>query len=231
MSVLQQNLHTVEMQIAQAAEAAGRLKESVQLVAVSKTFPADDIREVYAAGQRDFGENYIQEWYEKTETLADLPDIVWHVIGDVQSNKTKYVAERAHWVHTVSRLKTAQRLSAQRPPHMPPLQVCIEVNIAAEPNKHGISPTEAVALAVEVAKLPNLQVHGLMCVAKAESSDDELRAQFQNMQRLLADVNAAGVAADVLSMGMSADMTAAIECGATHVRVGSAIFGKRDYAV
>lgn len=231
MSVLQQNLHTVETQIAQAAEAAGRLKESVQLVAVSKTFPADDIREVYAAGQRDFGENYIQEWYEKTETLADLPDIVWHVIGDVQSNKTKYVAERAHWVHTVSRLKTAQRLSAQRPPHMPPLQVCIEVNIAAEPNKHGISPTEAVALAVEVAKLPNLQVRGLMCVAKAESSDDELRAQFQNMQRLLADVNAAGVAADVLSMGMSADMAAAIECGATHVRVGSAIFGKRDYAV
>lgn len=231
MSVLQQNLYAVETQIAQAAEAAGRLKESVRLVAVSKTFPAADIREVYAAGQRDFGENYIQEWYEKTETLADLPDIVWHVIGDVQSNKTKYVAERAHWVHTVSRLKTAQRLSAQRPPEMPPLQVCIEVNIAAEPNKHGVPPEEAVALAAEVAKLPNLNVRGLMCVAKAESSDEELRAQFQTMQRLLADVNAAGVAADVLSMGMSADMAAAVECGATHVRVGSAIFGKRDYAV
>lgn len=231
MSVLQQNLYAVETQIAQAAEAAGRLKESVRLVAVSKTFPAADIREVYAAGQRDFGENYIQEWYEKTETLADLPDIVWHVIGDVQSNKTKYVAERAHWVHTVSRLKTAQRLSVQRPSEMPPLQVCIEVNIAAEPNKHGVPPEEAVALAAEVAKLPNLNVRGLMCVAKAESSDEELRAQFQTMQRLLADVNAAGVAADVLSMGMSADMAAAVECGATHVRVGSAIFGKRDYAV
>lgn len=231
MSVLQQNLYAVETQIAQAAEAAGRLKESVRLVAVSKTFPAADIREVYAAGQRDFGENYIQEWYEKTETLADLPDIVWHVIGDVQSNKTRYVAERAHWVHTVSRLKTAQRLSAQRPPEMPPLQVCIEVNIAAEPNKHGVPPEEAAALAAEVAKLPNLNVRGLMCVAKAESSDEELRAQFQTMQRLLADVNAAGVAADVLSMGMSADMAAAVECGATHVRVGSAIFGKRDYAV
>lgn len=231
MSVLQQNLYAVETQIAQAAEAAGRLKESVRLVAVSKTFPAADIREVYAAGQRDFGENYIQEWYEKTETLADLPDIVWHVIGDVQSNKTKYVAERAHWVHTVSRLKTAQRLSAQRPPEMPPLQVCIEVNIAAEPNKHGVPPEEAVALAEEVAKLPHLNVRGLMCVAKAESSDEELRTQFQTMQRLLADVNAAGVAADVLSMGMSADMAAAVECGATHVRVGSAIFGKRDYAV
>ena len=231
MSVLQQNLHTVETQIAQAAEAAGRLKGSVQLVAVSKTFPAADIREVYAAGQRDFGENYIQEWYEKTETLADLPDIVWHVIGDVQSNKTKYVAERAHWVHTVSRLKTAQRLSAQRPSEMPPLQVCIEVNIAAEPNKHGVSPEEAAALAAKVAKLPNLQVRGLMCVAKAEISDDELRTQFQTMQRLLAEVNAAGVPVDVLSMGMSADMAAAIECGATHVRVGSAIFGSRDYAV
>lgn len=231
MSVLQQNLYAVETQIAQAAEAAGRLKESVRLVAVSKTFPAADIREVYAAGQRDFGENYIQEWYEKTETLADLPDIVWHVIGDVQSNKTRYVAERAHWVHTVSRLKTAQRLSAQRPPHMPPLQVCIEVNIAAEPNKHGVPPEEAVALAAEVAKLPNLNVRGLMCVAKAESSEAELRAQFQTMQRLLAALNAAGVAADVLSMGMSADMAAAVECGATHVRVGSAIFGKRDYAV
>lgn len=231
MSVLQQNLYAVETQIAQAAEAAGRLKESVRLVAVSKTFPAADIREVYAAGQRDFGENYIQEWYEKTETLADLPDIVWHVIGDVQSNKTKYVAERAHWVHTVSRLKTAQRLSAQRPPEMPPLQVCIEVNIAAEPNKHGVPPEEAVALAAEVAKLPNLNVRGLMCVAKAESSDEELREQFQTMQRLLAELRAAGVAADVLSMGMSADMAAAVECGATHVRVGSAIFGKRDYAV
>lgn len=231
MSVLQQNLYAVETQIAQAAEAAGRLKESVRLVAVSKTFPAADIREVYAAGQRDFGENYIQEWYEKTETLADLPDIVWHVIGDVQSNKTKYVAERAHWVHTVSRLKTAQRLSAQRPPEMPPLQVCIEVNIAAEPNKHGVPPEEAVALAAEVAELPHLNVRGLMCVAKAESSEAELRTQFQTMQRLLAELNAAGVAADVLSMGMSADMAAAVECGATHVRVGSAIFGKRDYAV
>lgn len=231
MSVLQQNLRAVEKEIAQAAEAAGRLKESVRLVAVGKTFPAADIRELYAAGQRDFGENYIQEWYEKTETLADLPDIVWHVIGDVQSNKTRYVAERAHWVHTVSRLKTAQRLSAQRPSEMPPLQVCIEVNIAGEAAKHGVKPEEAVALAMEVAELPNIRVRGLMCVAKADSSDEELRAQFQTMQRLLAEVNAAGVAADVLSMGMSADMAPAVACGATHVRVGSAIFGKRDYAV
>ena len=187
------------------------------------------LREVYAAGQRDFGENYIQEWFEKTETLADLPDIVWHVIGDVQSNKTKFVAERAHWVHTIGRLKTARRLSEQRPSEMPSLQVCIEVNIAAEEAKHGVAPDEAVALALEVAKLPNIKVRGLMCVAKADSSDDELRSQFYTMQRLLAELNAAGVEADVLSMGMSGDMPIAVECGATHVRIGSAIFGKRHY--
>lgn len=230
MSGLQQHYQAVLNDIAQAAEAAGRLKESVQLVAVSKTFPAEDIREVYAAGQRDFGENYIHEWYDKTQTLADLPDIVWHIIGDVQSNKTKYVAERAHWLHTVGRLKTAQRISNQRPSEMPPLQVCIEVNIAAEEAKHGVPPEEAVALAVEVAKLPNIEVRGLMCVAKAGSSDDELRQQFATMQQLLADLNAAGVKADVLSMGMSGDMRIAVECGATHVRIGSAIFGQRDYS-
>lgn len=229
MSVLQQNYQSVSAQLMQAAEAAGRLKDSVHLVAVSKTFPDGDIRQVYAAGQRDFGENYIQEWYGKTEALADLPDIVWHVIGDVQSNKTKYVAERAHWLHTVSRLKTVQRISAQRPSEMPPLQVCIEVNIAGEENKHGVQPEEAVGLAAEVAKLPNIKVRGLMCVAKAGSSEDELRRQFAAMRQLLADLNAAGVAADVLSMGMSGDMPVAVACGATHVRVGSAIFGNRDY--
>lgn len=230
MSRLQQNYQKVVSEIAVAAEAAGRLKDSVRLVAVSKTFPSADIRELYAAGQRDFGENYIQEWYDKTLALADLPDIVWHIIGDVQSNKTKYVAERAHWLHTVSRLKTAQRISLQRPSEMPPLQVCIEVNIAGEAAKHGVPPEEAVALAMEVAKLPNIEVRGLMCVAKADSSDDELRGQFSAMQRLLADLNAAGVAADVLSMGMSGDMGIAVECGATHVRIGSAIFGQRDYS-
>lgn len=229
MSALQHNYQEVLNQIADVAKQVGRGNQ-VQLVAVSKTFPAEDIREVYAANQRDFGENYIQEWYEKTKLLADLPDIVWHIIGDVQSNKTKYVAERAHWVHTIGRLKTAQRLSAQRPSHMRPLQVCIEVNIAAEVAKHGVKPEEAVVLAVEVAKLPHLNVRGLMCVAKAGSSHDELRTQFHMMQKLLADLNKAGVEADVLSMGMTADMNTAVECGATHLRVGSAIFGKRDYS-
>ena len=200
----------------------------MHLVAVGKTFPAEDIREVYAAGQRDFGENYIQEWWAKTEALADLSDVVWHIIGDVQSNKTRLVAERADWVHTVGRLKIAERLSAQRPSEKPPLQVCIEVNIAAEPNKHGVSPEEAVPLALAVAGLPNLTVRGLMCVAKAGSSEEELREQFGRMNSLLADMNAAGIPADVLSMGMSDDMMAAVACGATHVRVGSAIFGARS---
>ena len=230
MSVLQQNYHNVLAQIAGAEASAGRNAGEVRLVAVGKTFPAGDIREVYAAGQRDFGENYIQEWYEKTEDLADLSDIVWHIIGDVQSNKTKFVAERAHWVHTIGRLKTARRLSAQRPSEMPPLQVCIEVNIAGEAAKHGVAPDEVVALACEVAKLPNLKMRGLMCVAKADTGEAELREAFGRMQALLAELNAAGVAADVLSMGMSGDMEIAVACGATHVRIGSAIFGRRDYS-
>ena len=230
MSVLQQNYHNVLAQIAGAEASAGRNAGEVRLVAVGKTFPAGDIREVYAAGQRDFGENYIQEWYEKTEDLADLSDIVWHIIGDVQSNKTKFVAERAHWVHTIGRLKTAQRLSTQRPSEMPPLQVCIEVNIAGEAAKHGVAPDEAVELACEVAKLPNLKMRGLMCVAKADAGEAELREAFGRMRALLAELNAAGVVADVLSMGMSGDMEIAVACGATHVRIGSAIFGRRDYS-
>lgn len=229
MTMLQHNYQSVCAQLADAEQRAGRPAGSVRLVAVSKTFPASDIREIYMAGQRDFGENYIQEWFSKTEELADLPDIVWHVIGQVQSNKTRMVAQRAHWVHTVDKLKTAQRLSAQRPLEMPPLQVCIEVNIAGEANKHGVPPEEAVALACEVAKLPNLSVRGLMCVAEAAAGEEELRRQFERMQALLAELQAAGVAADVLSMGMSADMPLAVACGATHVRIGSAIFGRRDY--
>ncbi|ASK27316.1 YggS family pyridoxal phosphate-dependent enzyme [Neisseria chenwenguii] len=227
MSRLQQNYQTVLNEIARAEQNAGCETGAVKLIAVSKTFPEADIREIYQAGQRDFGENYIQEWHTKAEALTDLPDIVWHIIGDVQSNKTKFVAERAHWLHTVGRLKTAERISAQRPSEMPPLQVCIEVNIAGEAAKHGVAPEEAVALAREVAKLPKIKVRGLMCVAKAGSRETELRAQFGRMRQLLTDLNAEGIAADVLSMGMSADMETAVACGATHVRIGSAIFGRR----
>ncbi|MGF6148785.1 Predicted enzyme with a TIM-barrel fold [Kingella potus] len=229
MATLQQNYQNFMQNLAQAAAKAGRPSESVRLVAVSKTFPAADIRTLYAAGQRDFGENYVQEWQDKAESLADLPDIVWHIIGDVQSNKTKAVAERAHWVHTVGRLKTAQRLSAQRPSAMPPLQVCIEVNITGEAARHGVAPEEAVDLAAAAAKLPNLQVRGLMCVAEAGADEAALVKQFGKMRVLLAGLNAAGVAADVLSMGMSGDWEVAVDCGASHVRIGSAVFGRRDY--
>ena len=231
MTHLQHNYRLVSTAVAVAAAQAGRDVASVHLIAVSKTFPAADIRAVYAEGQRDFGENYIQEWFEKTDMLADLSDIVWHIIGNIQSNKTKYVAERAHWVHTIDNIKVARRLSEQRPVEMPPLQVCIEVNIAAEPNKHGVAPTEVVALAAAVAALPNLQVRGLMCVAQAGVEEAVLVRQFERMQALLAQLQAQGLAVDVLSMGMSADVETAVRCGATHVRIGTAIFGKRDYAV
>lgn len=228
-TVLQQHYLAVQQQVATLAQHSGKNADGITLIAVSKTFPAHDIREVYQAGCRHFGENYIQEWLDKVDSLSDLPDIVWHIIGDVQSNKTRHVAEKADWVHTISRLKIAQRLSNQRPESLPPLQVCIEVNIANETAKHGVAPEEAVALAQAVAKLPRLQVRGLMCVAKADSDETELKQQFQRMQTLLQELNQTGIVADVLSMGMSSDMQTAIECGASHIRIGSAIFGQRNY--
>nr|WP_239326056.1 YggS family pyridoxal phosphate-dependent enzyme [Snodgrassella gandavensis] len=204
--------------------------QPVQLIAVSKTFPVNDITTLYQAGQRDFGENYIQEFSEKTSLLADL-DIVWHMIGHIQSNKSRIVAERAQWVHTIDREKIARRLHEQRPEHLAPLNVCIEVNIAAEANKHGISTdsAELLALATTISTLPRLKLRGLMCVAKANSTEIELRQQFNQMQTLLQQLCEAGFAVDVLSMGMSADLNTAIACGATHVRIGSAIFGQRNY--
>ncbi|ULJ61751.1 YggS family pyridoxal phosphate-dependent enzyme [Wielerella bovis] len=218
-----QHIHAAEM-------AANRVSGCVQLIAVSKTFPADDIRVLYQQGQRDFGENYIQEWYGKTEQLADCADIVWHMIGQVQSNKSRMVAERAHWLHTLDRMKLARRLSEQRPNHLPDLNVLIEINIANESAKHGISPDELLSLAREVMTLPKLNLRGLMCVAQADADVTGLRHQFGQMYDLLAQLQTIAPQADTLSMGMSADMTLAIECGATMVRVGSAIFGQRDYA-
>lgn len=224
MSILIQQWSAVLHQI----EAARTAKiQPVQLIAVSKTFPNEDIRTLFAAGQRDFGENYIQEWQSKADALADLP-IVWHIIGHIQSNKSRAVAERAHWVHTMDRIKLARRLNEQRPDGLAPLNVCIEINIAAEANKHGIAPNELMALATAVAALPKLKLRGLMCVAKAMSTETELMAQFGQMYDLWMQLKQAGFAVDVLSMGMSADMDTAIACGATHVRVGSAVFGRRD---
>ena len=219
----------VRQRIVQAALNARREPGSLHLIAVSKTFPAEDIRELYSLGQRDFGENYIQEWWQKTEQLADCPDICWHIIGQVQSNKSRYVAERAHWLHTLDNVKLAHRLNNQRPEHLPPLQVCIEINIAQDANKHGIAAEALEDLAREVAGLPHLQLRGLMCVARLGSSEEELRRQFGRMNELLQFLQAQGLDVDVLSMGMSDDLETAVACGATHVRIGSAIFGQRDY--
>ena len=230
MRVLTMNLHAVRARIWAAAEAAGRPEP--ELIAVSKTFPAADVRLLcQKSAQRDFGENYLQEFEEKSSELADIPDICWHIIGHIQSNKSRIAAERAHWVHTVDREKIARRLSDQRPETMPPLQVLIEVNIGGEDVKHGVPPQEETlrGLAFQVASLPRLKLRGLMCVARLGSSEEELRQQFGRMNELLQFLQAQGLNVDVLSMGMSDDLETAVACGATHVRVGSAIFGKRDY--
>lgn len=230
MRVLTMNLHAVRARIWAAAEAAGRPEP--ELIAVSKTFPAANVRLLcQKSTQRDFGENYLQEFEEKSSELADIPDICWHIIGHIQSNKSRIAAERAHWVHTVDREKIARRLSDQRPETMPPLQVLIEVNIGGEDVKHGVPPQEETLreLAFQVASLPRLKLRGLMCVARLGSSEEELRQQFGRMNELLQFLQAQGLDVDVLSMGMSDDLETAVACGATHVRVGSAIFGKRDY--
>ena len=225
-----QNLQTIQAQIAQAEASAHRPANSVQLIAVSKTFPADHIHTLYQHGQRHFGENYIQEWRDKIPQLADCPDIIWHIIGNVQSNKSRPVAEHAHWLHTLDSAKLAQRLSKQRPAHLPDLQVLIEINIAREPAKHGIAPEALLSLAQTIATLPRLNLRGLMCVAAHSGNPSKLRQQFSQMHSLLAQLQTIAPQADTLSMGMSSDMTLAIACGATMVRIGSAIFGKRDYS-
>ena len=230
MRVLTMNLHAVRARIWAAAEAAGRPEP--ELIAVSKTFPAADVRLLcQKSAQRDFGENYLQEFEEKSSELADIPDICWHIIGHIQSNKSRIAAERAHWVHTVDREKIARRLSDQRPETMPPLQVLIEVNIGGEDVKHGVPPQEETLreLAFQVASLPRLKLRGLMCVARLGSSEEELHQQFGRMNELLQFLQAQGLDVDVLSMGMSDDLETAVACGATHVRIGSAIFGQRDY--
>lgn len=231
MRVLTMNLHAVRARIWAAAEAAGRPEP--ELIAVSKTFPAADVRLLcQKSTQRDFGENYLQEFEEKSSELADIPDICWHIIGHIQSNKSRIAAERAHWVHTVDREKIARRLSDQRPETMPPLQVLIEVNIGGEDVKHGVPPQEETLreLAFQVASLPRLKLRGLMCVARLGSSEEELRRQFGRMNELLQFLQAQGLDVDVLSMGMSDDLETAVACGATHVRIGSAIFGQRTYS-
>jgi pyridoxal phosphate enzyme (YggS family) len=226
MGSIANNLQETRSRIARACAAAGRTAESVTLLAVSKTFGADAVREAHAAGQRRFGENYVQEALAKIEALADLrAGLEWHLIGPLQSNKTRAVAEAFDWVQSVDRLKIAERLSDQRPAHLPPLQVCLQVNISAEASKSGVAPDEVAALARAVAPLPRLVLRGLMAIP--EPGPDAGRAHAA-LRALMGRVNAeCGLALDTLSMGMSADLEAAIAEGATLVRVGTAIFGSR----
>jgi len=225
-------MQAVEATIAAAAEASGRPRSSVQLLAVSKTFPMEAVLEAMAAGQRAFGENYLQEGVEKIAAVArtqpDTP-VEWHFIGPIQSNKTRPIATSFAWVHTVERLKIAQRLSEQRPPEMGPLNVCLQVNISGEATKSGATPGELPDLARQVAALPNLTLRGLMAIPEAQTDPALQRAAFARLRMLADALRAGGLTIDTLSMGMSGDMAAAIAEGATIVRVGSAVFGSRHY--
>ena len=224
-------LKTVLNRIAQACAAAGRPIDSVTLLAVSKTFAAEAVREAYAAGQRQFGENYVQEALDKIAALADLrAQIEWHLIGPLQSNKTRPVAAAFDWVHSVDRLKIAQRLSEQRPAELPPLQLCLQVNISGEASKSGLLPADVLAVARAVAVLPRLRLRGLMAIPEPAGDEAAQRAPHRALRELLAALNDSGLDLDTLSMGMSADLEAAVTEGATIVRVGTAIFGGRAYA-
>ena len=220
-------LQSVRGRGAKAASAAGRAPEWVRLVAVSKLQPVAMVRDAAAAGQVDFGENYVQEGCDKIAALADVPGLVWHFIGQLQGNKTREVAEHFHWVHTVDRGRIAARLSAQRPAHMPPLQVLLQVSLADEPGKGGVTPAELPALAAAVAVLPRLQLRGLMCIPPPVADVEAQRQPFRQLRELLVALQAAGHPLDTLSMGMSDDLEAAVLEGATIVRVGTAIFGHR----
>ena len=209
-----------------AARAAGRDPSAVSLLAVSKTWPAAAVREAAAAGQRAFGENYVQEGVDKVEALHDL-GLEWHFIGPLQSNKTRPVANAFDWVHCIDRIKIAERLSMQRDVHLPALNVCIQVNVSGEDSKSGVAPDEVAALAQAVAALPRLRLRGLMCIPEPTEDLELLRSRFAVLRRLRDELAAAGLALDTLSMGMSHDIEPAIAEGATIVRVGTAIFGER----
>ena len=219
-------LHAVQARIARAAAESGRDAAAVRLLAVSKTFGAAAVRGLAACGQREFGENYVQEALEKQAALSEL-SLVWHFIGPIQSNKTRVIAEHFSWVHSVDRLKIAERLSAQRPAGLPPLQVCIEVNVSGEASKGGVVPAELPALAGAISKLPGLQLRGLMAIPALTPDVLEQRAAFRQVREQFDALRARGYTLDTLSMGMSSDLEAAILEGATIVRIGTALFGER----
>lgn len=223
-----QRLAVVHGRIARACAACGRPSKTVSLLAVSKTFPIAAIDAAAAAGQMAFGENYAQEGVEKARAR---PDLVWHFIGPIQSNKTRGIAEHFTWVHSIDRLKIAERLSSQRPAHLPPLEVCIQVNISCEDSKSGCLPKETLALCQAVAALPQLKLRGLMAIPEATQNAATQHQHFAALRTLLSSINATNPALklDTLSMGMSDDLEAAITEGATIVRIGSAIFGQRTY--
>lgn len=229
MSAIADNLQAVQARIAKAAAAAGRSPESVRLLAVSKTWPLASIIDAADAGQRAFGENYVQEGIDKIAAISGR-NLEWHFIGPLQSNKSKPVAEAFDWVHSIDRLKIAERLSAQRPAYLPPLQVCVQVNVSGEASKSGCAPDDTLALCQAVTALPGLNLRGLMAIP--ELSDDPLaqRAPFRRLREIYDHIRAAGLPLDTLSMGMSHDLEAAVAEGATIVRIGTAIFGERNYA-
>ncbi len=229
MTLIAANLQSVRARLLQAAQAAGRDPATVRLLAVSKTWPAAAVRAAAAAGQLAFGENYVQEGVDKADELAAL-GLEWHFIGPLQSNKTRPVANAFDWVHSIDRLKIAERLAAQRDPHRPPLNVCIQVNVSGELSKSGVEPEAAPALAHAIAALPRLRLRGLMCIPEPSADPALLRSRFAQLRTLQQRLCAEGLALDTLSMGMSDDLEAAIAEGATIVRVGSAIFGARGAA-
>jgi hypothetical protein len=229
---ISQNIQLVQARIAEAAAHAGREPASVMLLAVSKTFGAEAVIEAADAGQLAFGENYLQEATDKQQAVQALrPDLAldWHFIGPIQSNKTRPVAEHFSWAHAVDREKIARRLSEQRPSELPPLNICLQVNVSGEASKSGVSPDQLPVLAQAVVALPNVKLRGLMAIPEPTDDADLQRKPFALLRQLQRQLASMGIVTDTLSMGMSADMAAAIAEGATIVRVGTAIFGKRDH--
>lgn len=236
MTTIAENLLQIQSRMARACDGAQRAPHSVGLLAVSKTFGADAVREAALAGQRAFGENYIQEAVDKiaqVRAMADVPALVWHCIGPIQSNKTRLVAEHFDWVHTVDRPKIAQRLSDQRPADLPPLQICLQVNVDGGETKSGCSPQEALALAQAITALPRLQLRGVMSIPDPQPTPEAMLAVHQKVAAVFEQIRASGLpgldAFDTLSLGMTDDLELAVQAGSTLVRVGSGIFGRRSY--
>lgn len=236
MTSIQDNLVKVQERISEAAKASGRSVTDISLLAVSKTFPASDVRLAYEAGQRSFGENYVQEGVSKITELSDIrAELEWHFIGPLQSNKSRDVAESFDWVHSIDRLKIAQRLNDQRPSELPPLNVCVQVNISGESSKSGVEPNEVANLCIAISQMPHLCLRGLMSIP--EPTDDEVQQKADHHQLFTIyntlkqnpSLQIESVQLDTVSMGMSSDMSAAIAEGSTMVRIGTAIFGKRTY--